>query len=62
MNDFDGNDLVKAFDAGVDAVVLECNKRIVSELPEHLESSQYWKGYKDALGELLEWMEDNKKK
>jgi len=54
---FTGKDLIKAFDAGVDAVALECNKRILGKLPTHLEDSQYWKGYKDALGELLEYME-----
>ena len=57
MNEFNGADLSKAFNAGVDAVALECNKRIVAELPTHLENSQYWKGYRDALRELTEWME-----
>ena len=51
-------DLVQqAFDSAVDAVALECNKRIVAELPTHLENSQYWRGYRDALRELTEWME-----
>jgi len=54
---FTGKDLIKAFDAGVDAVALECNKRIREALPTHLENSNYWIGYKDALGELLEYME-----
>jgi hypothetical protein len=57
MNEFNGTYLSKAFNAGVDAVALECNKRIVAELPTHLENSQYWKGYRDALRELTEWME-----
>jgi hypothetical protein len=57
MNEFNGTDLSKAFNTGVDAVALECNKRIVAELPAPLENSQYWKGYRDALRELLEWMD-----
>ena len=45
------------WDDVVSQIALECNKRIVAELPTHLENSQYWKGYRDALSELLEWME-----
>ena len=53
---FTGKDLSKAFNSGVDAVVLECNKRIVNA-DRHIASADYIQGYKDALGELLEHME-----
>ena len=63
MKEFNGTDLSKAFAAGVDAVALECNKRIVNALnsigtAQSLGSNiGYNQGYRDALEELLEWME-----
>ena len=60
MNEFNGTDLSKAFNAGVDAVALECNRRIVNideVLTPHIITPKYLEGYKDALSELLEWME-----
>ena len=45
------------WDDVVSQIVLECNRRVVAELPTHLENSQYWRGYRDALRELTEWME-----
>ena len=62
MSTFTGKNLAEAFDAGVDAIAMECNKRIHSTtLPTHLEDSQYWKGYKDALGELVEYIKYDRK-
>ena len=55
MDEFNGNDLVKAFESGVDAIALECNKRITGKA--YTENNQYRQGYDDALGELLEWIE-----
>ena len=56
MNEFNGTDMSRAFNAGVDAVALECNKRI-----QNYDSTQfkddYRQGYEDALRELLEWVE-----
>ena len=53
---FTGKDLINAFDAGVDAVALECNKRVIS-VDKCTASADYIQGYKDALGELLEYIE-----
>ena len=56
IEEFTENELTKAFDDGVAAVALECNKRIVNA-DRHIASADYIQGYKDALGELLEHME-----
>ena len=58
------NELDKVFEdgaiAGVAAVALECNKRIISTNKTGSTvtyEANYQQGYVDALGELLEWME-----
>jgi len=48
--------LIDYYTPSIDAVALEANKRIVNA-QEYIASTDYIQGYKDALGELLEYME-----